>query len=699
MSKKYVYGALALLFISGCNGGKKESNFTPITRPDEIIDVEHFDEISFEKMDNYYQQAGVCPETNLNISVQSSEEKSFQVKYHGKNTTRGENQVIIYDIGSSSNCNGWGYEVAVNSDGYVVEIKSLTPIPKNGFVISFHGDANKAFVIKNFKIGQKVEYNDTTITVRSSYYESKNFEMSTISSQHYTDYQKKLLELRNIDYSVKDDISTLCNCYEKAQNSYNAYLNTKDSNELKKYMNYSYHFDELQKIASQKLFSSRVVEARGVWHRPNERTLAQIESFLDLMIETNINAIYIEMDADSYITYTDPRYTIYPILSGKYGEYDDYMSAFIEEAHKRDIEVHAWDKVFKVPREIYQEHPEWQMLYYNNGNYKTKNTGLLFFDPAIEGVKKYVINKIDMFLSKYDFDGYQFDYIRYNAGNETITDSCGYSAEAIKKFGETPTKSNYSAWSSFRRKQVTETVKRATEMIKEKYPYVKTSVSVASDINHARDSILQDWRTWVEEGYIDIVELMAYYFDSSVVQKDTAYLKRISKNKTFNYTGISPINSGLPLLECSRQVEASINGGSHGTMYFAGYNFNNSTGLAPFYKNSVYRLKSVSPHEQFDKVMKAQFSEIMYKYDYIYISNNDATNDQQQKLANELLTIMSLPTKTVDDLNNIKTHLSELKGKINTYGNDIVTLRNTEDIDYLSEILQVHIYQKENKNK
>ncbi len=699
MKTKIIYSLLSLFFISGCTTNTADSSSQrPSYTPEPPTFPLDFMTISYEPIKNQYQEAGVCPEEEIYVSVPSDEDENFSLAYHGMNRSRNENEIIIYNQGTSSNCNGWGYEVAVNSEGYVVDMKSLTPIPTGGFVISGHGDANITTLTTKFKIGQKVTYDDQLIHVTSNYYMQKQFEMEQTLENYNQQFSQSKEQLLAIDYTAKDDIDTLCDCYTKADTAYQNYKQNSSQDALKSFNRYAAYFDAIAPTTQNKLFPSRVVESRGVWHRPNERSVFEIQSFLDLMEKANINTIYLELDLDNGLAYKDKNYPLHPVVNRTYQGYEDYLSAFIDLAHQRDMEVHAWDKIFKVIPEIYNDYPEWQMYYYNNGNY-AKNMdefGLLFFDPAIEGVKQFVVNKIDYILGKYEFDGYQFDYIRYPNGNSDMATSSGYSQEAIEKFGQVPSALNYSQWSTFRQQQVNETVKRATALIRQNYPYIKTSVAVVSDLSDAKSNKLQDWYNWIQNGYIDIIELMAYHYDSTLVKQDTETLKKLSKTMTFNYTGISPTYNSLPLKENAYQIEAANAGGAHGSMYFAGHNIVNNPSVATLLQQSVYRLPNVLPHDDVNIVMMGQFSEILYKYDTIYILNDAATEQQKNQLKEELYRIMNVAAFTVEEMEESVKQIEALSKQLSNYGNEVVQQRLKEDLTYLNEIISIHITQKKN---
>lgn len=690
------YFCLLVLLLASCKTNRPISSSSSSSFIDCVPSEITFQDFSYEEIKGSYETVGICPNSPLSYAPTYTDE-TFTLKYHGVNRSRGEGEVIIYYGRSSSNCNAWGYEVAVNKDGYVVEIQSLVHIPDGGFAVSAHGEKNIDFITKNFQLGQKVSYANGNIEVIDNFYERRAFEMELSATQFDSSYKQALDNLENIDFSAKDDIATLCNCSIQATKSLQTYHIDKSEDNLKSFMGFSNHFTNLATISEKKLYPSRVVEARGVWHRPNERSLPAIQKFLQLIKSANMNIIFLETNDDVGLTYTDPKYPLSPVLNNEYTGYADYLSAFIGEAHKLGIEVHAWDKVFFVLKEIYNDHPNWQMLFYNNGNYKTNmdQFGLTFFDPGIEEVKQYTVQRINNLLKKYDFDGYQFDYIRYPTGNADISTSSGYSAEAIAKFGATPNSENYTQWSQFRMQQITETVRRSVEMIRKNHPKIKTSIAVVSDVDSARRNNLQDWQTWVENNYIDIVDLMAYHYDTSYVKKDTIALKNISKKKTFNYTGLSPTYLSIPDIENSAQIKATNQAGAHGSIIFAGHNIVNRPSVATLLRQSVYRFDNVLPHQSLRKVLNAGFSEILYKYENIYIPNNAASQEQLSSLKDVFISILSFTMNTKTEMENIKSLLNHIDCKI--YGNDIVKLRLKEDITYLEDIVQIQINQNRNQ--
>ena len=101
------------------------------------------------------------------------------------------------------------------------------------------------------------------------------------------------------------------------------------------------------------MVTNGVIQARGVWHRPNitgtETNLEGVCAVLDTLKKTGINLVFLETFYHGMTVY---RSNLIPYYTGfdayDYSPYPDYLSAFVAEAEKRGIEVHAWVEDFYV---------------------------------------------------------------------------------------------------------------------------------------------------------------------------------------------------------------------------------------------------------------------------------------------------------------------------------------------------------------
>src|SRR5690606_13460145 len=61
------------------------------------------------------------------------------------------------------------------------------------------------------------------------------------------------------------------------------------------------------------------------------------------------------------------------------------------------------------------------------------------------------------------------------------------------------------AWREWRRRQVSDVVRRVYRTVESVKPWVKVSAAVFPDPDEAREKVLQDWAAWLREGIVDAV--------------------------------------------------------------------------------------------------------------------------------------------------------------------------------------------------
>ena len=320
----------------------------------------------------------------------------------------------------------------------------------------------------------------------------------------------------------------------------------------------------------------------GIWHRPNvmgdETNLDGIKKTLDIFSRCGINIVYLETIYHGMATY---KSNFLPYYNGfqahDYGEYKDYLSAFLAEAEKRNIEVHAWVEDFYIGIELgrlAESHPDWLLLDKNLNTPQKEGNGYYFLDPANKEVTDFLLNVYHELLTKYPMvKGLNLDYIRYPVSSKT--DDTGYTEAAMRGFLEmvgreikegstlydTFTKaisSNYSQWTMFRASKVTNFVKSVKEMIDKEFNGVILSTAIFPNMNEAYETKKQEFSLWMKNHYIDVVTPMAYYDDTSTL---SYYLKGMidGVSDVYCYTGVSCIYHNLSNKLINEQIDACLN--------------------------------------------------------------------------------------------------------------------------------------------
>jgi len=271
---------------------------------------------------------------------------------------------------------------------------------------------------------------------------------------------------------------------------------------------------------------------------------AEVDQMVDDVASAHGNAIFVQVRrrADSYYLETKEV----PAQDAAYSPGFDALRYLIERAHARGIEVHAWFVVYPVwpttiapplnPRHIWHAHgprasgPEMWM--------DVSSTGAIggAFDPGHPGVQAYLADVITDPVGKYDLDGVHLDYVRYQ--ELTASSSNGWNPVAVERFNRLEGRAGSPAlrdpaWAEFRRRQVTQLVRQIYLRTIEMKPWVKVSAALISWGNgpltdaawastDAYATVFQDWRSWVEEGILDIAMPMHYFDD----RRNASFLDR-----------------------------------------------------------------------------------------------------------------------------------------------------------------------------
>jgi uncharacterized lipoprotein YddW (UPF0748 family)/N-acetylmuramoyl-L-alanine amidase len=147
---------------------------------------------------------------------------------------------------------------------------------------------------------------------------------------------------------------------------------------------------------------------------------AEAVTLLDKASNIGFNAVFLQVRPMSDALYPSDIFPWSAFVSGQQGVAPagdfDPLAFWIEEAHKRDIELHAWINPFRVAagspdqpahdlnrlasNHPARQHPEWTVPY-KNGN--------LYYDPGIPGVQEMIIAGVREIVRRYPVDGIHYD--------------------------------------------------------------------------------------------------------------------------------------------------------------------------------------------------------------------------------------------------------------------------------------------------
>ncbi|MGG1556044.1 family 10 glycosylhydrolase [Paenibacillus ferrarius] len=352
---------------------------------------------------------------------------------------------------------------------------------------------------------------------------------------------------------------------------------------------------------------------KGVTNAAQQRQ--DFKDTLDQLAMNGINTVIVQIRPTSDALYPSQLNPWSEWLTGVAGKDPGYdpLAFMIEEAHKRNIEFHAWFNPYRVrndqdtskladnsPAKL---HPEWVIAY----------GGKLGYNPGIPAVKQYVIDSVMEVVKKYDIDGVHFDdyFYPYPVEGVNYPDSNEYA-----QYGGTMSLADW------RRNNVDTLIQSLSAQIKQEKPYVqfgispfgiwrnKSSFSGGSDTSglQSYDAIYADTLKWVQMGWLDYITPQLYWYINygpAAYDKLVNWWKDQVSGKPINlYTGngVYKVGDGsdanwLDPEQIPNQIRYNRNFANvKGTMFFSASVFlSNPLNVTNNLKNGLFKYPALPP--------------------------------------------------------------------------------------------------------
>ena len=264
--------------------------------------------------------------------------------------------------------------------------------------------------------------------------------------------------------------------------------------------------------------------------------------------------------------------------SGLSPEGFDPLAETLARAHEAGLRVHAWVNVNLVSsaaelpasrEHVIYEHPEWLMvprelapellsIEVRSPEYlgrlarwtRANATSVegLYVSPVHPDAVAHVTSIVSDLVTRYPVDGVHLDYVRYPAGDFDYGRAAigAFEAEmrprippserarveglqALDPFAWTGAFAD--EWRLFRQSRLTALVTRLRSTVKSIRPAAVVSAAVVPDADAALGNNLQDWRTWLENGFIDALCPMAYTQEPSVFAAQIAEVQALAAGR------------------------------------------------------------------------------------------------------------------------------------------------------------------------
>ncbi len=234
---------------------------------------------------------------------------------------------------------------------------------------------------------------------------------------------------------------------------------------------------------------------------------------------------------------------------------EDPLSRLLMRAHAAGLRVHAWVNVFSLANRrdatllnelgrdaAAVDHMGRSVLDYPNfevpepdRRYYRMGTPALWLDPAAPGVAEKLTTVFADLVARYPtLDGLHLDYFRYPdvlpfspGARFGVGLHFGYGAPTRERFQretslEAPfgtSLQNADRWDDWRRDRMTQTLARLRGAVHAVRPQLLLSAAVWAYADRAYLSIFQDWRRWLEEGWLDFAVPMLYTKDDQLFRE------------------------------------------------------------------------------------------------------------------------------------------------------------------------------------
>jgi uncharacterized lipoprotein YddW (UPF0748 family) len=547
---------------------------------------------------------------------------------------RGADQMHYYDAVNYRDRNVYGYEVAVDSSGIVIEKGVLVALPAGGFILSGH-TSTATFLQNTIQMGDYIIYRPSQAT--ATVYRDPN-----VSS------------IIGLGITINEKVARVSNLYNSQLVPLNyVEIVSRLSQAIQTYNELAVEYDFAKETQAKNLLLDvdflmvevSPVQVKSFWHYPlrsgsySESNITQVRVLLNQISLMGFNRVYLNTNFGGYSVYKSD-YLIQSLTAfNTYTGYKDYLEAFIGEAHKRGIEVYAWTNTLIAGDGFlpsFYSQRGWATLSYQGS---TSFGGMHFLDISNPEVQVFLENVYRELATNYELDGIEYDFIRFPNTNlhtftgeittpSSINDS-GYTPTFIDAFMEAEhlsgdfktlirtSKEVRTAWLAFKMQTLTDTVQMLSTTIKTARPGISISAAVMPNPSTARTTYLQNWDYWISQGWVDELEPMIYSGSLSYVQSTLATMMGVVGDRALINAGIFPENDGGTAGMSALQIDAINKLYANGWTRFSSKTIFNNPALTSS-MTLMARHYGAIPSASDDVIAKAYLRDLIDKVEYFY---------------------------------------------------------------------------------
>jgi len=267
-------------------------------------------------------------------------------------------------------------------------------------------------------------------------------------------------------------------------------------------------------------------------------------ALLDLLKDNNFNAVIFQVRPSADALYNSQLEPWSIFLNGEIGKgptpYYDPLEFWVEEAHKRGLELHVWLNPYRAHHSNGGQVTNESMVRKASEHVVRLKNGMYWFDPSDKRTQDHAAAVVNDIVKRYDIDGVHFDdyfypYATYNGGADFPDDKTW---NAYRASGGKLSRADW------RRDNVNQFIKRVYGEIKAEKNFVKFGLSpfgiwkpgypAGITGSSQYDELYADAKLWLNEGWVDYFTPQLYWPIDPPKQSFPALLKWWQSENKYN---------------------------------------------------------------------------------------------------------------------------------------------------------------------
>ncbi len=229
----------------------------------------------------------------------------------------------------------------------------------------------------------------------------------------------------------------------------------------------------------------------------------------------------------------------------------DPFAGILKAAKPAGLSVHAWVTCFNVAYTPPARMAAWRLA---GRLMQTPSGEQPWLTPTHPENRKWLLDAIGELAARHPVDGIQLDYIRFPDGALDISPSA---RTGFEQAGGSPVEAwpadvlpggtRHAAYKAWLTAGLGEFVNAVRDRVRQERPGTLLSAAVYPAYPYCRDGVMQDWKNWLENDWVDEVCPMSYTADRSELQSWIAAFREMPGWGSRIFPGIGVFSDTAPL--------------------------------------------------------------------------------------------------------------------------------------------------------